>query len=474
MKWLKRILWVLTGIMIAVIVAGGWYLFRAVPIGAGYAAKYLCSSVFISGRNPETVFHEDIEPINPLARVIRPVVNRQDRSVTAVSLGLFKTRAIYREGCGCTLVVGTTDEALRSQAVPRRQLVNLPDDRPWPMGDAGPTAPLPAGIDPIVLEGALNRAFAEPGPRPVIQTRALVVVYRRELIAERYAPGFHKDIPMPGWSMSKTVTNALVGILVKKAHLRLAGPAPVPEWQAADDPRRNITLDQLLRMSSGLEFEEVYEPLYDATDMLYGSADFAAFAAAKPPVAAPDAQWSYSSGTSNIVSRIVRTAIGGNQANYLKFIYRELFDRIGMTSAVVELDPSGTVVGSSYTVATARDWAKFGLLYLQDGVWKGERIFPEGWVNYSTTPTPMAPNGRYGAHVWLNAGTPSNPGNRRWPRLPRDMFLAQGFQGQRLIVVPSRDLVVVRLGLTLSDGALDLEQMILDILRALPPAERST
>ena len=256
--------------------------------------------------------------------------------------------------------------------------------------------------------------------------------------------------------------------MVKNGKLRLNEPAPVPEWQKEGDPRGKITLDQLLRMSSGLEFGEVYKPLYDATRMLYGSADFAAYAAAKPLEAAPDTKWSYSSGTANIISRIVRTEADKSYRNSYTFMREELFDRIGMQSAVPEPDPSGTYVGSSYTFATPRDWARFGLFYLQDGVWNGERILPEGWVRYTTTPTSGAPIGEYGALFWLNAGPVSDPGKRRWPSSPADAYSADGYQEQKVIVIPSKKLVLVRFGATSVRKAWNTDAFISDVISAVP------
>jgi CubicO group peptidase (beta-lactamase class C family) len=256
--------------------------------------------------------------------------------------------------------------------------------------------------------------------------------------------------------------------MVKNGNLRLNDPAPVPEWQKAGDPRGKITLDQMLRMSSGLEFSEIYKPLYDAARMLYGSRDFAAYAAAKPLKAAPDDVWSYSSGTANIVSRIVRSESEKSYKNSYTFMREELFNKIGMYSAVPEADPSGTYVGSSYTFATPRDWARFGQLYLQDGVWNGERILPEGWVSYTTKPTPGAPKGEYGALFWLNAGPASDPGKRRWPSAPADTYSADGYQEQKVIVIPSKKLVLVRFGATSVRKAWNTDAFIADILASFP------
>jgi CubicO group peptidase (beta-lactamase class C family) len=274
-------------------------------------------------------------------------------------------------------------------------------------------------------------------------------------------------MPLAGWSMSKSVTNALVGILVYKERLNLYEPVQVPEWQAPGDPRQEITLDQLLHMTSGLRFREVYTPPSDVTEMLFRRHDFGAAAASKSLEASPGGKWHYSSGTSNIIARIIRRAVEPEYGHSISFIRRELFNPLGMRSATVELDPSGTFVGSSYTFATARDWARFGLLYLEDGIWQGKRILPPGWVDYSRTPTPVAPKGQYGAHYWLNAGLPDNPNQRRWPSLPGDMLVAWGFQGQFLVIVPSKELVLVRLGLNTKSKGWNLERFVSRVIAAL-------
>jgi CubicO group peptidase (beta-lactamase class C family) len=445
---------------------------KAMPIGTGFVAKYLCTSTFLSRRDPHTAFVEDIEPVNPLARVVRWEIDRAGRTVTATAFTAFTAKALYREGCGCTLMAGTAEAALRRQRFYRLdESYNRParsPDQPWPLGDGGPVDSASVGVDAQQLENALDDAFAEPAAEPLRNTRAVAVVYDGKLIAERYAPGFGPDMPMLGWSMSKSVTNALVGLLVGQGRLALEDPAPVPEWRSPDDPRHEITLDQLMRMSSGLAFEEIYGPLADATDMLYGANDFGAFAAQSRLEAPPGQKWSYSSGTANIIARIVRYEAEKTAPDYYRLMREALFDRIGMSSMVIEPDPSGTFVGSSYAVATVRDWARFGLLYLQDGMWNGKRILPEGWVAYSTAPAPKAPKGEYGALFWLNAGAPGNPGNRLWPHAPVDAYAAQGFQEQNVIMIPSRGVVLVRFGATSKRSAWDTDAFIAGVLQALP------
>lgn len=471
-RWIKISLSGCIVLLFLLLVATSWYLIEAGPIGTGYAAKYLCSSVFISHRKPTVVFHSDILPLHLLMRMIHFKVDVDGKTVNADLLGLFESEAIYRKGCGCTLVVKVDEIRLRGQNIgcdkagdcaPKKR-----PDVPWPVGNKAPAERLPDGIDAQKLQYAVDHAFLEENHGRRKNTRAIVVAYKGELIAERYKPGFNPQMPMLGWSMSKSVTNALVGILVKMGNLDLNSPAPVSGWRQIDDPRRTITLDQLLRMTSGLDFEEVYAPLYDATNMLYRSYDFARYAAEKPLNAQPDEKWHYSSGAANIIAKIVRQAIEEDFPDYYEFLKKELFCRIGMDSAVIEPDPSGTFVGSSYTFATARDWARFGLLYLQDGLWHGERILPEGWVEYTRTPTPQSPQGKYGALFWLNAGSSLNPSDRRWPKVPRDAYSAEGFLEQKLIIIPSKQLVLVRFGNTENTKYWNTEKFITDVLEALP------
>jgi CubicO group peptidase (beta-lactamase class C family) len=320
---------------------------------------------------------------------------------------------------------------------------------------------------------ALARAFEEPGgSRPLRQTKAVVVARDGRLVAERYAPGVDPEAPLVSWSMAKSVTMALVGALVLDGRLALHAPAPVREWQVPGDPRRAITLDQLLRQSSGLAFDESYGAVNDVSRMLFTERDTGAFAARFPLKAKIESVWSYSSGTSNLVARLVRDAFGGDLAALLRFARERLFDPAGITSAVLEPDASGTFIGSSFAFMTARDWARFGELFRRDGVWNGRRLLPEGWVRYATTPTPEAPLGQYGAHWWLNAGAPGAPERRPWPALPAEAYAARGHSGQWVVVVPSARLVVVRLGLTLPDLEDDgTQELVAELLEAFAAME---
>ena len=472
-RWVKRIVLGVGIFLVLLLVGAGWYLSETLPISSGHTAKTICSNVFISGRDAETVFKEDIAPLHFLFAITDFKVDPNAKTVIADAFGFARLRAIYRDGCGCTILRGIAEDEFRQQKIgyipPPRYLPEQRSKLPWPAGDHGPVVSLPSGIDAVKLDEAIDAAFAEPNSQNPRKTRAVVIVYDGKLIAERYAPGFTLNTPQLGWSMSKSVTNALVGFLVKEGKLQLNSAAPVPEWQQADDPRQNITLDQLMRMSAGLEFDEAYAPFSDAVYMFYDSHDFAAYAALKPLEVEPDTKWNYSSGTANIITRIVRTAIETEHGNYYEYLYRNLFHKIGMLSLVMEPDPSGTFVGSSYMFATPRDWARFGLLYLQDGIWNGERILPEGWVKYTTTPTSQAPKGEYGALFWLNAGASENPSDRLLPSVPRDVYYARGFQEQRLFIVPSRKLVLVRFGATSDKSAWSDDAFVADVIGALPP-----
>lgn len=449
---MKKIAYIILALLLGGIAFGVYFLDAAMPIGNGYAAKYICSQVFLAGRDPDYVFEREVKPTNALFSLISPVVDKNGKSVTAKGLGFRKPlTAVYRDGFGCTLAIDATKEDLYRQA--RGALARKKPDMnaPWPAGERVVIPARVPGVDRAQLERAVDEAFREPGTGARLNTQAVIVVRGGKIIAEKYARGFTPATPILGWSMTKSVTNALVGALVREKKLDIMKPAPVSAWRGAGDPRGSITLDQLLRMSSGLKFVEIYGPLKDVTDMLYGSKSMADFAAAMPPRTKPDGEWNYSSGTANIVARIVRDASGGTLASVYNFARTALFDRLNMCSAVIEPDASGSFVGSSYMFATPRDWARFGLFVLRDGTWNGGRILPEGWMKYSVTPTPRAPKGEYGAFYWLNAGEKGNPKNRTFPSLPADLYYLSGFNGQMVAVVPSRDLVIVRMGVTHGD-----------------------
>jgi CubicO group peptidase (beta-lactamase class C family) len=442
----------------------GCWLARATKVGAGFAAKVTCSLAHDSGQDPQWVIDEYVVHE---AKGLEPLLDYEvdEHGATAHVAGVVHARAVLRPGLGCTLVPGdTAAQLVLPEGLPDVRRRALDPAVAWPLGAADPP-PAPAEI-----EAALDRAFAEPDRASgrVRNTTAVVIAHVGRLVAERYAKGYAATTPMLSWSMAKSVMAALVAIEIGDGKLELRAPAPVPEWSDPADPRHAITLDQLLRMSSGLRFDETYGSTNDVSVMLFTRPDVGAFAARKPPAGPPDSIWSYSSGTSNIVSRILRDLHGGDLVAQSRFARERLFDAADMTSAFIEPDVTGTFIGSSFTFMTARDWARFGELHRNDGVWRSRRLLPKGWVSYVTTPTPLAPQGNYGAHWWLNRGAPNDPKNRPWPRMPEDTFAAWGHSGQYVLVIPSAKLVIVRLGLSLPDGDdVGLEDLVVETMAAL-------
>ncbi len=335
-------------------------------------------------------------------------------------------------------------------------LHRLPDqapDVPWPT-EEWPVGPLPEGV---AIDGLMAEAFDPSGP--LHQTYAVAIVHRGRLVFERYdgllpqwdKPGKPVTVatPLLSWSMAKSMLHAVVGMLVAEGRLSLDAPAPVPEWQTAGDPRAAITLQQLLDMRDGLDFNEVYEDpeVSDVLQMLFGrgQADMAAFAADRPLAATPGTRFNYSSGTSNIVSGIVARQVGPGEP-YRNFLADRLFGPLGMTSASVTLDDVGTWVAASYAYATARDYARFGLLYLRDGRWGDRRLLPEGWVDHGRRPRSVDPDDGdyYGSHWWTREN-------------PLGTFWAAGHEGQYVDICPDLDLILVRMGRTEADFSEDLK-----------------
>jgi hypothetical protein len=451
--------------LVLVVGIGIFVLIReSLPIISGDGAKVLCSGVFVAGRNPEQVIKEDLAafPLN----LGTYTVDRADSSVTATVWGMALRKAIYRYGLGATLLSGMTEEELREQRVERVPAPAVDQDTvDWPLGDrlaasipgGDPLGGGPGGgraedsagvVDTAALRAAVGTAFGDAGVRTT-GTRAVIAVYHGRIIAERYAPGFDRHTKLTGWSMTKGVTNALIGILVKEGKLNIFQPAPVDVWQ--QDDRSRITLANLLRMNSGLKWWEFYGGPSDATQMLFKEKNMGEFAMKSPFADKPGEVFHYSSGTANILSFIIRRTVG--EQGYYRYPYEQLFYRTGMYSAVLEPDAGGTFVGSSYCYATARDWARFGLLYLQDGVWNGQRILPEGWVDFTRT------GDSYGALWWLNK-------SRRHPHIPEDAFACEGYEGQYIWVVPSKELVLVRLALE-NGRKLDPDKFVPAVVGAL-------
>jgi len=387
----------------------------------------------------------------------------KDSSATGSVFGFAKRKAIYRKGLGCTLLNEISENELRDQKFNIAEPPSINQDTiNWPMGNLIMDTFL-TGIDYEKINKNVEDAFAESGEEKTRRTRAIIVVYDGQIIVEKYADGFDRNSRHLGWSMAKSITNALVGLLVKEGKISLNDAAPVEEWK--NDNRSGITISNLMQASSGLNWEENYAGPSDATKMLFKKREAGIYASHAPLKDEPGKNFYYSSGTTNILSWIVRNTTG--DAAYHSFPYKNLFYKIGMNSMVMEPDAGGTFVGSSYAFATARDWARFGLLYLNDGMWGSVRLLPEGWVEYTTTPAIGAERGEYGAQFWLNAGASGNPENRIYPDVPTDLFWADGYEGQNVFIIPSKNLVVVKLSQS-NGNYLDDNKFLSEIINALP------
>ncbi len=446
----------------ATVPAGGCSVSRpdnALRAATGLTSHTLCSAAFVSGLDPDRVYAESVRlmpGIGLLEWALRYEVDTAHREASASLLGAFESRAVYRDGLGCLVV---RDPEPADAACPGK----VSAEGRLPASFTGPAAAEPANTK---LRAALDRAFEEPGPQPQRRTKAIVVVHDGHVVAERYASNYGIDTPVLGWSMTKSVINALVGILVRQGRLSHDQPAPVRAWQGTGDPRRAITIDHLLRMTSGLDLNETGSGFDPVSQMLFVERDMAGFAERAGLAAPPGSRWSYSSGNTLILSRIIRDAVGGDASDVLAFARRNLFEPLGMGTVTLEFDATGTPVGSTYMFATARDWARFGLLYQNDGMANGERILPEGWVRYSSTPTLES---GYGAGFCTNRGTSREAQRRILAGMPPDSFFASGVLGQRLVIVPSKRLVIVRFGLT--QGARfdedDLAPLVADVIASL-------
>lgn len=427
----------------------GFTTYPKLDLISGFSSKSLASGHFIDNRSQEMVEKGDNDM--HLIDLADNKIDEDGKFASATVYGLKERKAIYREGLGVTLINDDFDVS-KPYLVPKRTKLN--NSLPFPYGNNEPKETVFANIDYEKLNTAVANAFDKKGEIKK-RTRSLLVIYKDKIIAEKYDTGFNKESKILGWSMTKSITGAMFGILEKQAKFNIYKPAPIPEW--ANDERKIITTNDLLHMNSGLEWEEKYDRICDATEMLFQAEDMTRIQLEKPAIFKPNTHWNYSSGTTNLLSGILRKQFKTHQ-EYLDFWYTNLIDKIGMNSMLIETDMAGNYVGSSYGWATTRDWAKFGLLYLHKGNWNGEQILNESWVKYTTTPTNTS-NGQYGAHFWLNA-------SGRYKDAPRDLFSCNGFQGQMIFIIPSQDLVIVRMGLK-EDPAINFNELLRGIISSI-------
>ena len=437
---------------------------------AGFA-KILCSGVFITGLDAEDAAANVggfISDFDLRGNVVDTVVDYESQSV-ALTLpdGVTRTAKRYKNQ-GCVAHAIGEDSV---HFVPSDVERNLPpaSTTPWPMGDVLPDDPWPAEVDRELVERALDVGFGPPEAR----TLGLVVTYKGRILGERYDPGVDIHTPLESWSMTKSLTGTLMGVLIQQGAYDLWDPAPVPEWQSPGDPRQEIRIGDIMRMSSGIRINAPADPdrdestyfdhlyLYTATDDSYE------WAATRPQQWPPNTIGRYRNTDPVLTSYLIRLAVEGRGEDYHSFPQRSLFDKIGIRDGLIETDPQGNFLGQGLAFMPARDWARLGNLYLQDGVWNGERILPEGYVEYASSVAPAwESDGRLvygGAFFWVNGD-----GARG---LPTTMYSMRGAGGQSTSIFPSRDLVVVRLGkyTGAGEGGRALNEAMTMLMEAIPP-----
>ena len=434
----KNIIRIAGAVLLAAVLGGCIYLNTLMPIITGYAAKNLASAVFVSGRD-----QADVEALDLHFSFIKFNSNKVDKEKGTVTSRFLwsKSVAVFREGYGVTLLRGK-----------KSQLTDYPLPAEAPMAD--PLAPgdsaLTARLEPIAKAFVDDHAY---NGTPF----AFVVLHKGGVVAERYREGMDASTRLLSWSMAKSFTNALIGIMAYDGLVDIWEPMDIPEWQA--DGRRDITLKDLMQMQSGLEWNEDYGNRSDVNLMLHREKDMGLYAQSKPLAHEPGTFWYYSSGSTNIAMRYLRGKFASD-AEFLGYIRERLFTPLSITGAYWEPDMSGTPVASSYLYITARDYARFAQMYLDDGCVDGTRILPNGWVDFTATPASASEN-RYGAFFWLNKC-------HVLPDAPEDMYSCNGHDGQQIYIIPSKELAVVILSYSPKpDRVIDFNALLRDIIAEL-------
>lgn len=457
MRILKKILKFIALLLIPVAIFIIWYAWKAFPAISGFGAKNMCSAVFLQHRTPESVLKEELADFPMSLGSFK--VNYTDSSVTGTVWGFASRKAIFRNGAGATLVNGFSEDQIRKQIIqhPQPPVLNM-NALLWPEGDSIGNISW-NGINRKKMNDAINYCFNENiNDKPTL-TRAVIVVKDGNIIAEKYADGYTAQSLHQGWSMTKSVTSALIGLLVDRGLFADTTSTLLPQWQ--NDSRAAIKLKDILQQSSGLDFKENYKLPSTVTRMLFSEGDMAGYTASQPLANEPGTRFYYSSGNSNILSFIIRQKLGDK--HYYAFPYDSLFYRIHAFSPVIEPDASGTYVGSSYIWATARDYARFGLLYLNQGNWFGNQILSTSWITRSRQPANANPQKNYGYQFWLN-GLDYDLKTDFYPGVPKDMFMAEGYGGQIIVIIPSKKMVIVRLGVRKFDDRRLVKELVESVL----------
>lgn len=450
-------------IVILIIAIGSYYAqyyLTIARIGAGYKAKVLCSGIFISNRTPEDILESDLNV--PALDYFNYEINYKEKSVTSSILwGLVRRKAFYLGNRGAVLtLVPKPYQNFNKEIIANNSEFS---------GDANlQVSSKFKEINYQLLEQIVNTQFIIKDSSSVLRTKAILVLYKGKIVSEKYDDKININTRLCGWSMTKTFGNAIVGLLVKKGFAKVNDSLKLSFWEK-DSAKNKITLENILRMNPGLEFEESYKKYdSDVMKMLYLVDDAAKYAAEKKLIHTTGNVWNYSSGTSNLLAKFIHEKLERNQIDAYNFIYEELLNKIGMNSSIIESDPSGTMLLSTGLFATAREWARFGKLYLHNGKWNDEQILPEWWIKYSTKTTETSRFKKYGAHIWIKPKSAKKPEQSEIiKQLPDDLMYAAGHYGQFLFIVPSKDLIVVRLAQTYDSDAFNEFKFILDICNTI-------